>query len=280
MLTALYNLQEDPSGTNPLYSRVAENDLRSVVDPCYADDLLSLCGCLKDLQTKADLMSAMAMIFKLKFNMKKLRLFLMEFNIFSTTTCDPVLIIRENHWDNQISCSLSTTGEFKSVGVIHSLRGMSSQLDTNLQYVKRVCKVIDSKKAWARSKILALNCHVYNKVAFVGQFSSWSLADYRLFDTPVQDLLRHTTRNLPSHASLLLYMPRATGGLQLKRLSDYMIMAKFGVLHRSLLADADTAGATDGLLMRHARSCGLGLTAGPLTLRPDSGSRLWASVLP
>ena len=280
VLTALDDLELEPSGTSPLYSRAAENNLRAVEDPCYADDLLSLCGCLADLQTKADLMSAMAMIFKLKFNMKKLRLFLLESKVFSNITPDPILVIRENHWDNQIHCSLSTTGEFKSVGVIHSLRGTSSQLDTNLLYVKRVCKVIDSKKAWARSKILALNCHVYNKVAYVGQFGSWSLADYRLFDIPVQELLRRTTHNLPSHASLLLYMPRASGGLQLKRLSDYMIMAKFGVLHRTLLADVNTAAAADGLLLRHARNYGLGLTPGPLSLRPDGESRLWASVLP
>ena len=280
VLTALDDLGLDPVGTSPLYSRAAENNLRAVEDPCYADDLLSRCGCLKDLQTKADVMSAMAMIFKLKFNMKKLRLFLLEFNMFSNITPDPVLVIRENHWDNQIHCSLSTTGEFKSVGVIHSLSGTSSQLETNLQYVKRVCKVIDSKKAWARSKILALNCHVFNKVAYVGQFGSWSLADYRLFDVPVQELLRRTTHNLPSHASLLLYMPRSSGGLQLKRLSDYMIMAKFGVLHRTLLADANTAAAADALLLRLARSCGLGLTPGPLSLRTGGGNRLWASVLP
>ena len=205
----------DAVNTDPLYLQRAGLDLLKANDLCYADDLLTICGQLSGLQAKADIMSAMALIFKLKFNKTKLRLFLRESGVFKLKTVQPSLNIREGHWDNVTALPLATSGEFKSLGFIHSLGGPGSQFGTCLDYVKKVCKVIGSKMALPKGKILALNVHLFNKTAYVGQYGSWPLSQYRELDIPVQTLLRKVTFNLPSHPNRLLYMRRSDGGLQL-----------------------------------------------------------------
>ena len=117
-----------------------------------------VCGQLSGLQAKADIMSAMALIFKLKFNKTKLRLFLRESGVFKLKTFQPSLNIREGHWDNVTALPLATSGEFKSLGFIHSLGGPWLQFGTCLDYVKKVCKVIGSKMAYPRVKSLPSMC--------------------------------------------------------------------------------------------------------------------------
>jgi hypothetical protein len=222
-------------------------------------------------------MSAMALIFKLKFNKIKLRLFLRESGVFKLKTVQPSLNIRESHWNNVTALPLATSGEFKSLGFIHSLGGPGSQFGIYLDYVKKVCKVIGSKMALPKGKILALNVHLFNKTAYVGQYGSWPLSQYRELDIPVQTLLRKVTFNLPSHPNRLLYMKRSDGGLQLKKLSDQCMLAKYSLIHRSLHADPATHDCVNNLLLRCARRTGRGILDACLTLRPMVGTAtLWA----
>ena len=159
-------------------------------DMCFADDLLTISGQLSGLQAKADIMSAFALIFKLKFNNAKLRLFLCEPGIYSCASAAPKLTIREGHWSNAVELPLATGGEFKSLGFIHSVKGLGSQFDSALAYTSKVCKIVGSKIAKPKSKVLALNVHLFNKIAYVGKYGSWPLSTYDKLDIPVQALYR------------------------------------------------------------------------------------------
>ena len=275
ILCALENVRKDP-----LYKYKVNGDMQPAKDLCYADDLLTVSGQLSGLQAKADLMSAFALIFKLKFNKPKLRLFLQESGVFKDKTSNPFLVIRENHWNNTCRLPLSIGGEFKSLGFIHNLGGPGTQFPATLSYVNKVCKIISTKLASPTAKILALNVHLFNKTSYVGQYGSWPLETFEKLDIPVQALLRKITRNLPSHPNRLLYMNRNDGGLQLRKLSDHCQFAKYALLHRSLLADEDTRDSINNLLLRSARRMGAGLSGGRLSLRPhSSGPFLWVDSL-
>ena len=72
--------------------------LRHALNKCYADDLLILAAKKEALQQKADIMSAIAILFKMKINITNLRLFYWstEMSITQLTT--------------QRSCFMSVTG--------------------------------------------------------------------------------------------------------------------------------------------------------------------------
>ena len=270
----------DAVKADPLYLQRAKLNLEKANDLCYAGDLLTICGQLAGLQAKADIMSAMALIFKLKFNKTKLRLFLQESGVYKVRTVQPTLEIREVHWDNVLKLNLSSEGEFKSLGFIHSLGGLGSQFGLCLDYVKKVCKIIGSKMAQPKGKILALNVHLFNKTAYIGQYGSWPLSLYRELDVPVQILLRKVTHNLHGHPNRLLYMSRSDGGLQLKKLSDQCQMAKYALMHRSLYSDPVTSASMDSLLLRSARRQGKGYGDTHVSLGPSGLSAgLWANSL-
>ena len=275
ILCAMDSMQKDP-----FYIQKGACSVRVASDMCYADDLLTISGRLSGLQAKADIMSALALIFKLRFNTSKLRLFLCESGIYNRISVAPKLTIHEGHWSNTVELPLANDGEFKSLGFTHSVKGLGSQFDSALSYTSKVCKIVGSKYAKPKSKVLALNVHLFNKIAYVGKYGSWPLSMYDKLDIPVQALLRKITHNLPSHPNKLFYMRKADGGLQMKKLSDHCQLAKYALLHRSLLAEPATSESVNSLLLRSAKRMGTGHTGGRVTLMPCSnGPVLWIDSL-
>ena len=67
--------------------------LRHALNKCYADDILILAAKKEALQQKADIMSAIAILFKMKINITKLRLFLLEHGDEHDPTNDPTLLL-------------------------------------------------------------------------------------------------------------------------------------------------------------------------------------------
>ena len=79
--------------------RDGHGELRKALNKCYADDLLILAAKREALQQKADIMSAIAIIFKMKINTTKLRLFLLEHGDEHEPTQDPTLLLHVDDWE-------------------------------------------------------------------------------------------------------------------------------------------------------------------------------------
>ena len=167
--------------------RDGHGELRKALNKCYADDLLILAAKREALQQKADIMSAIAIIFKMKINTTKLRLFLLEHGDEHEPTQDPTLLLHVDDWEEGsiVEKEILRTREMKSLGFVYGMKKVSSQYTTLKTQLSQVCGVISRKFASPASKLLALTAHVYNKVSYVGKFGSWALKEYRELDTPV-----------------------------------------------------------------------------------------------
>ena len=134
-------------------------------------------------------MSALCLMFDININIKKLRLFLLQYGDETSPAVEPKLVIRTSMWENTVPAdgsstenthvlSLKSEGELKFVGVTHTLSryGLpNAQYIETEAYVNQVCRLLTSKKANALSNMSALRQHVYNKVAYTAKLSSYSL---------------------------------------------------------------------------------------------------------
>jgi hypothetical protein len=241
--------------------RDGHGELRKALNKCYADDLLILAAKREALQQKADIMSAIAIIFKMKINTTKLRLFLLEHGDEHEPTQDPTLLLHVDNWEEGsiVEKEILREGEMKSLGFVYGMKKTSSQYKTLKVQLSQVCGVISRKFASPASKLLALTAHVYNKVSYVGKFGSWTLKEYRELDTPVNKCLRKITKNMDSFPTRLLYMQKKDAGLGMKKISDVCMSAKWSELHRAEQGDIVTKAAGDNLLLRKFRACGAAL---------------------
>ena len=206
-------------------------------------------------------MSAIAILFKMKINTTKLRLFLLEHGEEHEPTIDPTLLLHVGDWEEKtvVEKEILRSGEMKSLGFTYGMK-MNSDQHKNLKLMlSQVCGVISRKFASPASKLIALTTHVYNKVCYVGKFGSLPLKAYRELDTPVNKCLRKITKNMACFPTRLLYMLKKDAGLGMKKISDICMAAKWSELHRAEQADEETKAAGDNLLMRKFRASGAAL---------------------
>ena len=170
--------------------------LRHALNKCYADDLLILAAKKEALQQKADIMSVIAILFKMKINITKLRLFLLEHGDEHDPTNDPTLLLHVGDWEEKsvVEKEILRSGEMKSLGFIYGMKKVSAQHDMLKEKLLKVCGIISRKFASPASKLVALTAHVCNKVCYIGKFGSWSLKKYKELDTPVNKCLRKVTK--------------------------------------------------------------------------------------
>ena len=135
-------------------------------------------------------MSAIAILFKMKINETKLRLFLLEHGQEHDEEEDATLTIHTGPWDNVIVLDIQKTGQMKSLGFVHGMGEESTQHEITKKYLEKVCACISRKFASQETKLAGLKLHVYNKAMYVGQFGSWSLAKFREWDVPISKCLK------------------------------------------------------------------------------------------
>jgi hypothetical protein len=140
-----------------------------------------------------------------------------------------------------------------------------------------VCRSLKRKSATALCKLAALEMSVYNTALWRLQCSPWSLEMCRELDQPVNQLLRHITKNLPRFANMLLY--GQAPGLNLQRLSDMMQSRKLVLAQRGITNPSNIAAGPYGLIQRGARIYGLAEVPGNrMTFGPASQYH-WVSSL-
>ena len=204
-------------------------------------------------------MSAIAILFKMKINETKLRLFLLEHGQEHDEEEDATLTIHTGPWDNVIVLDIQKSGQMKSLGFVHGMGEESTQHEITKKYLEKVCACISRKFASQETKLAGLKLHVYNKAMYVGQFGSWSLAKFREWDVPISKCLKNITHNMQSHPNRLLYMLKESCGLGHKKLSDVIMAAKWALLHRSEQGDWETRQAASNLVTRMIRVAGVSL---------------------
>ena len=193
---------------NKVTVREGTGHLFPASDKCYADDLLIVTARLKALQDKADIMSAIAILFKMKINETKLRLFLLEHGQEHNKTIDPTIVIHIGPWSNVIELGIQRSGQMKSLGFVHGMGEDSTQQKITMNYLEKVCACISRKFASQETKLAGLKMHVYNKALYVGQFGSWSLAKFREWDVPISKCLKNHTQYAKSSKQTLIYAQR------------------------------------------------------------------------
>ena len=108
-------------------------------------------------------------------------------------------------------------------------------LDQFLQlraFLVTVCRSLQRKSATAGCKLAALDMSVCNTALWKSQASPWSLEMCQVLDRPINNLLRHITKNLPGFANNLLY--GKAPGLHFLRLSDRMQTHKLALVQRGI----------------------------------------------
>ena len=100
------------------------------------------------------------------------------------------------------------------------------------------------KHASPAAKLIALEYSVFNTALWRAQVAPWSLAMCRELDVPINQLLRHITKNLPGHSNNLLY--GKSPGLNLPCFSDTVQSRKLALSQRGLTNPPDIAAGIHG----------------------------------
>jgi hypothetical protein len=205
-------LELDPSST--VTGNTPTTDFTRLHDPAFADDLATIARKLADLQRKADIVSAFALIFDLTISPTKLQLF-----SFSGPSTSKHLTIHGPGW-TPYALPFTTDTHFRYLGLhIDTSYNGKHQLDLSLTSIRQLCHIIKHRHASPTIKYTVARSVAMSKAMYTGQLSPLSLSQYHQLDQPFNDLLRHSTRNLPGFPTKLLYLPTTHGGLGFTRFS-------------------------------------------------------------
>ena len=246
-------LENTPSTEHQFLLRRPDGSLYVARDICFADDLQSFGSTLEGLQRTADLVSTYAMVFNLSIASHKLRAF--YFRGMASPPPDPLhILVHGPGWIPQ-PVFLKSEGTFKSLGVEYPINPGDS---TSFALMKRKLLVsiraISIKKASARAVNTVISKCLYNRGAYVGVLSSWSLAQCEELDKIFATEIRRRTKNMKSSQLENLFQPAREGGLGYQRISDIIQHRKRSSINRILRSgDHWSRWAADALLRRGHR---------------------------
>ena len=130
---------------------------------------------------------------------------------------------------------MKSKGPFDQLGYRSSIGKYPARQRPDLEQFRRtkttliaVCRAMVRKHASPQAKLIALEYSVFNTALWRAQVAPWSLEMYRELDEPINQLLRHITKNLPGHANKLLY--GKAPGLKLPRFSDRVQSTKLALV--------------------------------------------------
>ena len=214
-------------------------------DTAFADNLFSVSARREGLQIKADIVSAFAAVFGITIATTKLRTFAKCWGTDPSgwSNGDYQLTVRDMQWAptaiSVVYSNFSTlTSVFRYLGAhIDSNNSYNQQRKLLLQQIREACSEARFKHASPETIVMALTTSLHRKVSFPAKFMPWSLTSLRTLDVPVNQLLKHHLRFMPTTSPAALYMPVDVGGLGLSCLSTQITLDKFAMFHRGLLSD-------------------------------------------
>eukprot|EP01042_Synura_sphagnicola_P036588 gene36588-biopygen10818 len=226
-------LEQTPSSEHQFLLRHPDGSLYVARDICFADDLQSFGSTLEGLQRTADLVSTYAMVFNLSIASHKLRAF--YFRGTAPPPSDPPYIIVHSPGWTPHPVYLKSEGTFKSLGVEYPINpGDSTSFSAMKQKLLVAIRAISIKKASARAVNVVVAKCLYNRGAYVGVLSSWSLAQCEELDRIFATEIRRRTKNMKSSQLENLFQPASEGGQGYQRLSDIIQHRKRSCLNRIL----------------------------------------------
>ena len=189
----------------PFYVR-SGHSLYPVQDTAFADDLFSVSARREGLQIKADIVSAFAAVFGITIATTKPRTFAKCWGTDPSgwSNGDYQLTVRDMQWAptaiSVVYSNLSTlTSVFRYLGVhIDSNNSYNQQRKLLLQQIREACSQARFKHASPETIVMALTTSLHRKVSFPAKFMPWSLKSLRTLDEPVNQLLKHHLRFMPT----------------------------------------------------------------------------------
>eukprot|EP01032_Pedospumella_encystans_P017983 gene17983-20484_t len=181
-------------------------------DTCYADDLLSPAATLENLQLKADLISAFALIFGLDIASNKLRL---HCHLWSGTTppTQPELTLHGPNWQpTNLPVELSTNKQPLQLKYLGPTFDLDNSSHTLLEYlsthISNQCNRIITRRASVKTKLTVVQSSTYGRLRYFMPHLTNSLKDLQTkLDKPIEKFYRQLTRNMHSHPNSLLPPP-------------------------------------------------------------------------
>jgi len=246
-------LENTPTSEHHFLLRKPDGSTYTARDICFADDLQSFGATLEGLQRTADLVSTYAMVFNLSIASHKLRAF--HFRGLLLPPLEPLhILVYDPGWVPQ-RVYLKTEGTFKSLGVEYPINpGDSTSFAAMKLKLIQSLRAISIKKASARAVNVVLSKCLYNRGAYVGVLSSWSLAQCEELDKVFATEIRRRTKNMKTSQLENLFQPASAGGQGYQRLSVIIQQRKRRCLARVLRSgDHWSRWAADALTRRGHR---------------------------
>eukprot|EP01042_Synura_sphagnicola_P036331 gene36331-biopygen2414 len=226
-------LEHTPPSEHQFFLRQPDGSTYTARDICFSDDLQSFGATLEGLQRTADLVSTYAMVFNLSTASHKLRAF--HFRGLLQTPLEPMyILVYDPGWVLQ-RVYLKTECTFKSLGVEYLINpGDSTSFAAMKLKLIQSIRAILIKKASARAVNVVLSKCLYNRGAYVGVLSSWSLAQCKELNKVFATEIRCRTKNLKISQLENLFQPASAGGQGYLRLSVIIKQRKRKCLARVL----------------------------------------------
>ena len=203
-------------------------------DPAHMNDLITPSATLEALQKKADIISALCIIFIVDITKHKPRSY-----IANWSSVNLPLQVPTRH----------DVLALKYLGIQNILYNTSTtQLDILSTDTQRQALWIATRGATPTTKAMVYNMFVLTRIGYAPRLTS-SLKDVReKLDKPVQKPLRNLCNNVPSFPTKLLYIPNNLPGLRFKCPTDTTTTTTMTMIHRTHLQSK--ANTIAGMLMR------------------------------
>jgi len=240
-----------------------------LTDLAYADDLVSMTGTNSALQSKADIISAFAIVTNMTLALDKFRAYCIHRGNQHNEQPD-IITLHTTGWIPQ-DIKLADDGVFKYLGVRKDLSMKSSSVQKDLiQLVNDECAKIVTKEASAEMKWRALQLVVYARVCYQAKFMSWTKNELKKMDAKVSTFLRKISGFPQSFSTRLLYSSVDDGGMGFTRLSNEICRHKMSIIERAMRRPSQFQSATLGAVVRGITREGTVTSPGIAYLTTDS----------
>jgi hypothetical protein len=219
----------------------------------YADDLIGITGSPAKMQKFADIISGFTILTGLTFSIEKFRAFAINWG--NPIHLPPVVItVHTKGWVPQ-QFTMETRGVMKHLGVHWD---MSLDPGVMLKLAKETlqssCNMLDRKHASPDCKRIAMEMSIHKKIAYYAKYMNCTMAELYKLDVPCNKLIRSMTKNTSNYSTDMLYASTKRGGLNYKRLSDYILKCKFSYWERLTLKGYNEWSTAMGLFTREAKA--------------------------
>jgi hypothetical protein len=265
-------------GATPMQTRKRNYEMKDIFDTAYVDDLIASSATIEDLQLKADVISAFAIIFQLEIAIKKLRIGRAQFGVIKRKK--ESLIIYKSGWIAH-EVVFSDDGHIKYLGTEYDIDDTNkTQFKETMAYLKSICDRILLARAKKNLKIAVLSTSVIAKVKYTSKFCSFSLNQYQKMEKVISKTYRRILGKMDNYPSQLLYGDRQRGAHNLVSLVDEIHFEKWSMLQRAWDLGGQASDAASALLERVARAGGTDMV-NPATKAnvTDTNEIYWATSL-